>query len=103
VACAGVTVQPGDLVAGDSDGVVVIPPGIAVELLADAREQEQEEEFIATRVAAGERIEGLYPLGDRWRPAYQAWLAEREPGPVAEREPGPEAEREPGPEAERTP
>jgi regulator of RNase E activity RraA/2-keto-4-pentenoate hydratase/2-oxohepta-3-ene-1,7-dioic acid hydratase in catechol pathway len=103
VACAGVTVQPGDLVVGDSDGVVVIPPPIAAELLADAREQEQEEEFIATRVAAGERIEGLYPLGDRWRPAYQAWLAEREPGPEAEREPGPEAERKPGPEAEREP
>jgi 5-oxopent-3-ene-1,2,5-tricarboxylate decarboxylase/2-hydroxyhepta-2,4-diene-1,7-dioate isomerase len=87
VACAGVTVQPGDLVAGDSDGVVVIPPGIAAELLADAREQEREEEFIATRVAAGERIEGLYPLSDRWRPAYQAWLTEREPGPEAERRP----------------
>ncbi len=77
VACAGVTVQPGDLVVGDGDGVVVIPPGIAAELLADASEQEQEEEFVAVKVAAGERIEGLYPLGDRWRPAYQAWLAEQ--------------------------
>jgi 2-keto-4-pentenoate hydratase/2-oxohepta-3-ene-1,7-dioic acid hydratase in catechol pathway/regulator of RNase E activity RraA len=78
VACAGVTVQPGDLVVGDGDGVVVIPPGIATELLADADEQEREEEFIASRVALGERIEGLYPLGEQWRPAYQAWLAERE-------------------------
>jgi 2-keto-4-pentenoate hydratase/2-oxohepta-3-ene-1,7-dioic acid hydratase in catechol pathway/regulator of RNase E activity RraA len=78
VACAGVTVQPGDLVVGDGDGVVVIPPGIATELLADAGEQEREEEFIASRVALGERIEGLYPLGEQWRPAYQAWLAERE-------------------------
>jgi 2-keto-4-pentenoate hydratase/2-oxohepta-3-ene-1,7-dioic acid hydratase in catechol pathway/regulator of RNase E activity RraA len=77
VACAGVTVQPGDLMVGDGDGVVVIPPGIATELLADADEQEREEEFIASRVALGERIEGLYPLGEQWRPAYQAWLAER--------------------------
>jgi 5-oxopent-3-ene-1,2,5-tricarboxylate decarboxylase/2-hydroxyhepta-2,4-diene-1,7-dioate isomerase len=77
VACAGVTVQPGDLVVGDGDGVVVIPPGIAAELLAAASEQEQEEEFVATQVAGGERIEGLYPLGDQWRPAYQAWLAEQ--------------------------
>jgi 5-oxopent-3-ene-1,2,5-tricarboxylate decarboxylase / 2-hydroxyhepta-2,4-diene-1,7-dioate isomerase len=77
VACAGVTVQPGDLVVGDGDGVVVIPPGIATELLAGADQQELEEEFIASRVALGERIEGLYPLGDQWRPAYQAWLAER--------------------------
>jgi 2-keto-4-pentenoate hydratase/2-oxohepta-3-ene-1,7-dioic acid hydratase in catechol pathway/regulator of RNase E activity RraA len=77
VACAGVTVQPGDLVVGDGDGVVVIPPGIATELLADAGEQEREEEFIASRVAAGERIEGLYPLGEQWRPVYRAWLSER--------------------------
>jgi 5-oxopent-3-ene-1,2,5-tricarboxylate decarboxylase / 2-hydroxyhepta-2,4-diene-1,7-dioate isomerase len=70
-------VQPGDLVVGDGDGVVVIPPGIATELLADATEQEREEEFIASRVAAGERIEGLYPLGEQWRPVYQAWLSER--------------------------
>jgi 2-keto-4-pentenoate hydratase/2-oxohepta-3-ene-1,7-dioic acid hydratase in catechol pathway/regulator of RNase E activity RraA len=76
VACAGVTVQQGDLVVGDADGVVVIPPGIAAELLAAAREQEQEEEFVASRVAAGEGIEGLYPLGDQWRPDYLAWLAE---------------------------
>jgi regulator of RNase E activity RraA len=79
VACAGVTVQPGDLVVGDGDGVVVIPPGLAAEILADASEQERQEEFVAGRVAAGEQIDGLYPLGERWRPAYQAWLAERKP------------------------
>jgi 5-oxopent-3-ene-1,2,5-tricarboxylate decarboxylase/2-hydroxyhepta-2,4-diene-1,7-dioate isomerase len=76
VACAGVTVQPGDLMVGDGDGVVVIPPDIAAELLTAARDQEQQEEFVAAKVAAGEGIEGLYPLGDQWRPAYQAWLAE---------------------------
>jgi regulator of RNase E activity RraA len=79
VACAGVTVQPGDLVVGDGDGVVVLPPGMAAEILADASEQERQEEFVAGRVAAGEQIDGLYPLGERWRPAYEAWLAERQP------------------------
>jgi regulator of RNase E activity RraA/2-keto-4-pentenoate hydratase/2-oxohepta-3-ene-1,7-dioic acid hydratase in catechol pathway len=79
VACAGVTVQPGDLVVGDGDGVVVLPPGIAAEILADVCEQERQEEFVAGRVAAGEQIDGLYPLGERWRPAYEAWLAERKP------------------------
>jgi regulator of RNase E activity RraA/2-keto-4-pentenoate hydratase/2-oxohepta-3-ene-1,7-dioic acid hydratase in catechol pathway len=79
VACAGVTVQPGDLIVGDGDGVVVLPPGIAAEILADASEQEREEEFVTARVAAGEEIDGLYPLGERWRPAYEAWLAERRP------------------------
>jgi regulator of RNase E activity RraA len=79
VACAGVTVQPGDLVIGDGDGVVVLPPGLAPEILADAREQERQEEFIATRVAAGAELDGLYPLGERWRSAYEAWLREQAP------------------------
>jgi regulator of RNase E activity RraA len=75
VACAGVTIRPGDILVGDADGVVLLPPAIAAEVLADAREQERQEEFIATRVARGEPIEGLYPLGDARRADYQAWLA----------------------------
>jgi regulator of RNase E activity RraA len=79
VACAGVTVQPGDLVVGDDDGVVVLPPGLAAEILAAAREQERQEEFVATQVAAGAELDGLYPLGDRWREGYEAWIREQEP------------------------
>ncbi len=78
VACAGVTIQPGDILVGDADGVVVLPPALAAEVLADAREQERQEEFIAARVAQGDSIDGLYPLTDRTRPAYQAWLAQGE-------------------------
>jgi len=80
VACAGVTIQPGDILVGDADGVVVLPPALAAEVLADAQEQERQEEFIAGRVAQGESIDGLYPLTDRTRPAYQSWLHEREAG-----------------------
>jgi regulator of RNase E activity RraA/2-keto-4-pentenoate hydratase/2-oxohepta-3-ene-1,7-dioic acid hydratase in catechol pathway len=78
VACAGVTIQPGDIVVGDADGVVVLPPALAAEVLAGAREQERQEEFIAGRVAQGESIDGLYPLTDRTRPAYQAWIRDRD-------------------------
>ncbi len=74
VACAGVTIQPGDIVVGDADGVVVLPLAIAPEVLADASEQERQEAFIAAQVAAGESTDGLYPLGEAWRPAYEAWL-----------------------------
>jgi len=79
VACAGVTVQPGDLVIGDGDGVVVLPPGLAPEILADAREQERQEEFVAAQVASGAQLDGLYPIGERWREAYEAWLGEQAP------------------------
>jgi regulator of RNase E activity RraA len=77
VACAGATIRPGDILVGDADGVVVLPPALAAEVLADAREQERQEEFIAGRVAQGEPIDGLYPLTDRTRPAYQAWLSQQ--------------------------
>jgi regulator of RNase E activity RraA/2-keto-4-pentenoate hydratase/2-oxohepta-3-ene-1,7-dioic acid hydratase in catechol pathway len=78
VACGGVTIEPGDILAGDGDGVVVVPHDIAWEVALDAREQERQEEFIASMVAKGESISGLYPLGPRWRPAYDAWVRERE-------------------------
>jgi len=78
VACAGVTIQPGDILVGDADGVVVLPPAIAAELLADAREQERQEEFIAARVALGDPLDGLHPLSDARRPEYEAWLAQGE-------------------------
>jgi len=79
VACAGVTVQPGDLVIGDGDGVIVLPPALAAQILADAREQERQEEFAAALVASGAELDGLYPLGERWRGAYEDWLRERTP------------------------
>jgi 2-keto-4-pentenoate hydratase/2-oxohepta-3-ene-1,7-dioic acid hydratase in catechol pathway/regulator of RNase E activity RraA len=77
VACAGVTVQPGDIIAGDGDGVIVIPRPIALEVARDAAEQERQEEFITEMVTQGEPVEGLYPIGGKWRPAYEAWLKER--------------------------
>jgi regulator of RNase E activity RraA/2-keto-4-pentenoate hydratase/2-oxohepta-3-ene-1,7-dioic acid hydratase in catechol pathway len=95
VACAGVTIQPGDILVGDADGVVVLPPAIAAEILASAREQERQEQFIAERVAAGESIEGLFPLPESRRPAYEAWLAQHPPQPPQPPQPPPEPQHGP--------
>jgi regulator of RNase E activity RraA/2-keto-4-pentenoate hydratase/2-oxohepta-3-ene-1,7-dioic acid hydratase in catechol pathway len=95
VACAGVTIQPGDILVGDADGVVVLPPKIAAEILADTREQESQEEFIAERVAAGESIDGLFPLPESRLPEYQAWLAQQPPQP-GEPDPSPHTPDAPG-------
>ncbi|MBA4866612.1 fumarylacetoacetate hydrolase family protein [Streptomyces sp. PSKA54] len=73
VACGGALVQPGDLIVGDADGVVVVPPDLAEELIADCREQERQERFITEQVAAGENVDGLYPLGPTWRNTYENW------------------------------
>jgi regulator of RNase E activity RraA len=78
VACAGVAILPGDLLVGDDDGVLVLPAALAAEVLADAAEQERQEDFITEQVEAGAGIDGLYPLAGPWRARYQAWLERRE-------------------------
>ena len=55
IACGGTTVQPGDVIVGDGDGLLVIPPGLLRELVADAEAQEAEEEFIARWCARATR------------------------------------------------
>jgi 2-keto-4-pentenoate hydratase/2-oxohepta-3-ene-1,7-dioic acid hydratase in catechol pathway/regulator of RNase E activity RraA len=73
IACGGAAVQPGDVIVGDADGVLVIPPHLIEEVVADAIEQEREETFIAEMVAAGEGVDGLYPMNSEWKGRYQAW------------------------------
>lgn len=72
VACGGASVQPGDVVVGDDDGVLVIPPALLDEVLDAAIDQEAQEEWIAARVAEGAAVDGLYPLTGRWRERYEA-------------------------------
>jgi 2-keto-4-pentenoate hydratase/2-oxohepta-3-ene-1,7-dioic acid hydratase in catechol pathway/regulator of RNase E activity RraA len=78
IACGNVLVEPGDVIVGDGDGVVVIPPQLLSELLTAAEEQELTERFITERVAAGASIDGLYPLGPRWQGHFETWRAQRE-------------------------
>ncbi|WP_371596849.1 fumarylacetoacetate hydrolase family protein [Streptomyces sp. NBC_00564] len=77
IACGGALVQPGDLIVGDADGVVVVPPELAEELIADCREQEAQERFITEQVRTGHGIDGLYPLGPEWREPYEQWRKQR--------------------------
>ncbi|MBX9244129.1 fumarylacetoacetate hydrolase family protein [Actinotalea ferrariae] len=77
VACGGATVQPGDVVVGDRDGVVVIPPALVEEVADAALAQEEEDAWIAEQVAAGHAVEGLFPMDATWRARYDAWRASR--------------------------
>ncbi len=85
ISCGGATVQPGDIIVGDADGLLVIPPGLAEEVADDALVQEAEETFIAAMVAAGHSVDGLYPMNPQWQEKYRAWSAARqqpEPSPA---------------------
>ncbi|MEY9950923.1 fumarylacetoacetate hydrolase family protein [Leifsonia sp. EB34] len=76
IACGGATVLPGDVIVGDADGLLVIPPGLVAEVVADAIEQEREEEFIAEMVRGGEKVDGLFPMNAAWKERYRTWLTQ---------------------------
>lgn len=77
IACGGTTVQPGDIIVADSDGILVIPPALAEELADDSIVQEREETFIAEMVQQGHSVDGLYPLNTEWRAKYEQWETDK--------------------------
>ena len=77
IACGGATVQPGDVIVGDGDGVIVIPASLAEEVADAALAQEDEESWIAEQVAAGHPVDGLFPMNAQWRARYEARTEDR--------------------------
>lgn len=77
IACGGTTVQPGDIIVGDRDGVLVVPRALAEQVVDAALAQEDEDAFIADQVRAGHAVDGLFPMNAEWRAKYQAWLVSR--------------------------
>ena len=77
IACGGTTVQPGDIVVGDADGVIVIPPALAGEVAEAALRQESEDAWVADQVKAGHPVNGLFPMNATWRARYEKWRAQR--------------------------
>ncbi|MCC3272253.1 fumarylacetoacetate hydrolase family protein [Arthrobacter zhangbolii] len=77
IACGGATVQPGDIIVADDDGILVIPPALAEELAEASIRQEHQEEFIAEMVKAGHAVDGLYPMNAAWKEKYEAWATEQ--------------------------
>jgi 5-oxopent-3-ene-1,2,5-tricarboxylate decarboxylase/2-hydroxyhepta-2,4-diene-1,7-dioate isomerase len=75
IACGGTTVQPGDIIVADADGILVIPPALAGEVADQSIAQEREETFIAEMVQQGHSVDGLYPLNAEWRARYEEWAA----------------------------
>jgi len=78
VACGGVAVYPGDVMAGDADGVVVIPRYLADEVAADAARQEQFEVFVLELVRSGRPLAGTYPPNADTLAEYETWKAGQE-------------------------
>jgi regulator of RNase E activity RraA len=73
VGCGGVAVYPGDVIFGDSDGVVVIPPKFLAEVVAAAVATADYEVFAAAQVAEGRSLFGLFPATPASTDEYRSW------------------------------
>lgn len=78
IACGGAAVQPGDIIMGDRDGVIVIPPALLEEVAHEAAAQEAEDAWVAEQVAQGAQVDGLFPMNAEWRARYEAELTHRQ-------------------------
>jgi regulator of RNase E activity RraA len=69
IACGGITVRPGDVLVGDDDGVVVVPPGMVDEVLQAAAERASVERVIKTELERHPGSPGrYYPFNEAtWR------------------------------------
>ena len=65
VTCAGAVVNPGDVVVGDADGVVVVPREKVAEVVEASKTRETKESGVRERLAAGELGLDVYGMRDK--------------------------------------
>lgn len=74
VGCGDAPVFPGDIMVGDTDGVMVIPEHLAEEIAEECIGMETYEDFVIEQVEAGESIVGLYPCtSEEIRRRFEDW------------------------------
>ena len=62
VVCAGVNVEPGDVVVADDDGVVIVPKKLAVDTAAKAQKRHDDEDGKRKQLAAGVLSLDMYKM-----------------------------------------
>jgi regulator of RNase E activity RraA len=80
IACGGVTVMPGDIIVADDDGAVVVPAGLATQVLENASIRHEWEDFSREMLRQGGALQRYYPLSEDARPEYEEW---RKSHPIA--------------------
>ena len=71
IACGGVAVFPGDIIVGDGEGVVVVPSHLAERVAEEAKDMEEQEEFLMGKIRAGASLDGTYPPGEKLLDEYE--------------------------------
>lgn len=77
VSCGGARVNPGDVIVGDADGVIVIPRHLAEQIAIDAAEQELRETWSLEQVQNGGSTVEYYPPDETRQAEYERWKASR--------------------------
>ena len=78
IGCGGVLVRPGDIIVGDDDGVVVVPPKVAPEVIEYCQAREGREVFERIKLRETGDIERYYPLDEEGKKEYEEWLRNQE-------------------------
>ena len=76
----GVTVMPGDVVVGDTEGVTFIPPELAAAVSKEARETELKDEWTKGKFATRKyKSSQLYPVvkDPELKKEYEEWMARK--------------------------
>jgi 4-hydroxy-4-methyl-2-oxoglutarate aldolase len=79
IVCAGVRIQPGDVIVADDDGVVAVPREQAGAVLAAARQREASETARRAQLAAGELGLDLYGMRGRLAEQGLAYVDYQDP------------------------
>src|SRR5262249_11422101 len=78
IGCGGVAVYPGDIIVGDCDGIVVIPPDIVDVVAEEAIAATLFDEFAEEEIARGRPLPGLFPnTGPEAKRDFEAWKLRR--------------------------
>lgn len=62
IACGGVAVFPNDIIVADTDGVIVIPAGMAEQVAIEGAEQERLDEWQLSEVKRGVALPDIGPM-----------------------------------------
>jgi regulator of RNase E activity RraA len=73
VQIGGVAVLPGDVLLGDVNGVVAIPPQEVEPLVEYGLKHDAQERFTRAKLAEGYPLNRVYPLDEEMQQAYQEW------------------------------
>ena len=79
IACAGVLIMPGDILAADPEGVIAIPQALTAQVAEEGVETERRDEFSRRKVEAGHALAETYPLNATLRAEYEAARAAGRP------------------------